>query len=116
MTPERAAQWDRGGWRSGLEEADGAEADSQARDSQARTARISISAGLWLELGLCVCLDVAGDASYFYPTFGEASGLVSPLSSVSFSVELLFGWPALALFAFWEEAPPVTDLAPCSQP
>ena len=76
MTPERAAQWDRGGWRSGLEEADGAEADSQARDSQARTARISISAGLWLELGLCVCLDVAGDASYFYPTFGEASDLV----------------------------------------
>ena len=66
--------------------------------------------------GSCVCFDVAGDASYFYPTIGEASGLVSPLSSVSFSVELLFGWPALALFAFWEEAPPVTDFAPCSQP
>ena len=107
MTPERAAQWDRGGWRSGLEEADG------EGDSQARTARIS--AGLWLELGLCVCLDVAGDASYFYPTFGEASDLVFAFIQ-SFSVELLFGWPAWALFAFWEEALPVTDLAPCSQP
>jgi hypothetical protein len=32
MTPERAAHWDRGGWRSGLEEA-GVEADSQARAS-----------------------------------------------------------------------------------
>ena len=107
MTPERAAQWDRGGWRSGLEEADG------EGDSQARTARIS--AGLWLELGLCVCLDVAGDASYFYPTFGEASDLVFAFIQ-SFSVELLFGWPAWALFAFWEEALPVTHLAPCSQP
>ena len=30
----------------------------------------------------------------------------------SFAVELLFGWPALALFAFWEEALPVTDPNP----
>jgi hypothetical protein len=26
----------------------------------------------------------------------------------SFSVEVLFGWPAFALFAFWEEALPVS--------
>ena len=108
MTPERAAQWDRGGWRSGLEEAEECETGTQGRAAR-------ISEGLWLELGLCVCLDVAGDASYFYPTFGEASDLVFAFIQ-SFSVELLFGWPAWALFAFWEEALPVTDLAPCSQP
>ena len=76
---------------------------------QARAGRIS--SGLWLELGLCVALDVAGDASYFYPTFGEASDLVFAFVQ-SFSVELLFGWPAMALLAFWEEALPVTDLIP----
>lgn len=45
----------------------------------------------------------AGDASYFYPTFGEASDLAFAFVH-SFTVELLFGWPALAFFAFWEEA------------
>ena len=76
---------------------------------QARAARIST--GLWLELGLCVGLDVVGDASYFYPTFGEASDLVFAFVQ-SFSVELLFAWPAMAFFAFWEEALPATDLIP----
>ena len=76
---------------------------------QARAARIST--GLWLELGLCVGLDVVGDASYFYPTFGEASDLVFAFVQ-SFSVELLFAWPAMAFLAFWEEALPITDLVP----
>lgn len=103
MTAERAAQWDRQGWRSALEAGVEAEAESQGTKS--------LSAGLWIELGLCGCLDVVGDASYFYPTFGEASDLVFAFVQ-SFAVELLFGWPALALFAFWEEALPVTDLIP----
>ena len=46
MTPERAAQWDRGGWRSGLEEAEECETGTQGRAAR-------ISEGLWLELGLC---------------------------------------------------------------
>ena len=68
--------------------------------------------------GSCVYFDVAGDASYFYqPHLRRGLGLgFASLSSVSFSVELLFGWPALALFAFWEEAPPVTDFAPAHNP
>ena len=70
-----------------------------------------ISAGLWLELVVCVALDVVGDASYFFPTFGEASDLAFAFV-YSFAVELLFDWPVLALFAFWEEALPITDLVP----
>ena len=70
-----------------------------------------ISAGLWLELVVCVALDVVGDASYFFPTFGEASDLAFAFV-YSFAVELLFDWPAMALFAFWEEALPITDLVP----
>ena len=34
MTPERAAQWDRGGWRSGLEEAEECETGTQAHNRQ----------------------------------------------------------------------------------
>mgnify|MGYP004292299313 CR=1 FL=1 len=56
-------------------------------------------------------LDVVGDASYFFPTFGEASDLAFAFV-YSFAVDLLFDWPAMALFAFWEEALPITDLVP----
>lgn len=48
-------------------------ADAAKQTPAAGTARTisPVSPGLWLELLLCVALDVAGDASLFYPFNGE---------------------------------------------
>ena len=65
---------------------------------------------MWLELALCILLDAAGDASFFYP-IGEIWDVPFALFS-ALVVELLFGWPALAAVAFWEELLPFTDILP----
>lgn len=103
MPPRRAAMWDMG--------IDDELATDECPVNLDTIPRRDVSAGLWLELVLCVALDIAGDASYFYPTFGEASDLIFAFV-YAFVLELLFSWPALAIFAFWEEALPVTDLIP----
>lgn len=75
-----------------------------------RTARRQVSTGLWVELLLCVLLDVAGDASLFYP-IGELTDV--PFAFLSaLVVELFFDWPELATVALWEELLPFTDAFP----
>ena len=55
----------------------------------------------WLELAVCVVLDLAGIASYFYPFSGEFADV--PFAVLyGFTIDLFFDWPALALFGFWE--------------
>ena len=64
----------------------------------------------WAQLLLCILLDVAGDASFFYP-LGEAWDLPFAVVS-SYAVQLVFDWPALSLLNFLEEALPLTDVLP----
>lgn len=91
-----------------------------------------VSAGLWLELVCCVALDFGGLGSYFFSRVGEFSDLLyagelcyidfTPcqvtLSLNSFSainafvINLFFDWPGWAVFAFWEEVLPFTDIIP----
>ena len=72
--------------------------------------RRAISAVLWAELIICVLVDACGDASLFYP-IGEAFDLVFGFVS-ALVIELIFDWPALALFGLWEELLPFTDVIP----
>ena len=60
------------------------------------TERSGLSTGVWLELLLCLALDVAGCASYFLDV-GELSDAGFAFV-YGFTLELLFGWPELALF------------------
>lgn len=70
-----------------------------------------VSAGLWLELGLCVLLDLGGVASYYFPNFGELSDVGFAVLN-AFAIELFFDWPTMALVGFWEELLPLTDVVP----
>lgn len=69
-----------------------------------------ISVGVWLELALCIALDAGGMASLFYPS-GEAWDIAYSFVYALF-IELFFDWPALALFALWEELLPFVDFVP----
>ena len=102
LEPARAERWDRGLPITGDDEA--------ALCSNDAVERSGLSRGVWLELLLCLALDVAGCASYFLDV-GELSD-VGFAFVYAFTLELLFGWPELALFGFWEELLPLTDVVP----
>ena len=95
MEQSQAEVWDSG------RVVDEAKARELAVDDVA--AARGLSAGVWLELLLCLAIDICGIASYFYPNLGEASD-VGFAFVYAFFIETLFGWPELALFGFWEEA------------
>ena len=124
LSEAASAAWDRGetdltaiGTSRGSRFARAQEADEQGARSSifgeaSRNLARPVSAGLWLELLLCVLLDAAGNASLFVPdSYGELSDIVSA-SAIAFFINLLFDWPALAAFAFWEELLPYTDIVP----
>jgi len=106
MTPEQASAFDEGfGGRAAK--------DSAAQELMLPEAmpRRGLSAGVWLELVICFALDVGGCASYFYPNLGEVSDAGYAIV-YAFAIETLFGWPELAIFGFWEEVLPLTDVVP----
>jgi hypothetical protein len=76
----------------------------------ARGRQGGVTAILWLQLVLCIAIDAAGDASLFYP-IGEFWDIPFAVFS-ALVIELFFGWPALAIVAFWEELLPLTDILP----
>ena len=105
LTPSAAAAFDAGRPPDVVERLQTLPPDARQSDRQP-----GVGAALWLELVLCVLLDAAGDASFFYP-IGEVWDV--PFAAFSaFVVELFFEWPALAAFAFWEELLPFTDIVP----
>ena len=70
-----------------------------------------VSAAMWFELALCVAVDACGSASLYFPAFGEVSDAGFAVLN-AFVIELLFDWPELAAFAFWEELLPFSDFLP----
>ncbi|KAL1515861.1 hypothetical protein AB1Y20_002476 [Prymnesium parvum] len=100
MPKKMARRWDHG---KGYEHL--AEADSALEEA------VKVSPGLWVELAVCVGVDLSGLASYFFSRFGELSDLGFAVVN-AFVVELFFDWPAMAVFAFWEELLPFTDFIP----
>ncbi len=105
MPEQFAREWDLG------EIADDQVSGKVAQASQiADSAHKGVSAMLWLELVVCVSLDVAGVTSYFFE-FGEVSDTVFAFVN-AFVIELFFDWPAMALIGFWEEILPFTDIVP----
>lgn len=84
------------------QEADEAAARSSIFGQASKDLARPVSAGLWLELFLCVLLDAAGNASLFAPGVGELTDFVGA-SAIAYILTLFFEWPALATFAFWEE-------------
>lgn len=94
MELEQAQLWDRGVPSDLLADA--------SRGPAGKKGQRRLSVGVWLELILCVVLDVAGFASYFFPRLGEFSDLGFSFVS-AFILEIVFGWPELAIFNFWEE-------------
>jgi hypothetical protein len=123
LSKASAAAWDRGetdlraiGTARNSRFARAQEADEQAARSNLfgkAAANLSrpISAGLWLELALCVLLDAVGNASLFFPGSGELSDVVTA-SVTAYLLVLFFDWRSLAAFAFWEEVLPLTDFIP----
>jgi len=97
LEPSRAEAWDRG-------------ARIQDAPSPSLNQRRGLSAGVWLELLICVALDGAGCLSYFSPN-GEVADAGFAFVS-AFILETLFGWPELAIFNFWEELLPLSDVIP----
>mgnify|MGYP007078086470 CR=1 FL=1 len=53
-----------------------------------------ITAGMWLELALCLGIDAAGTSSLFNPGWGELSDVFAA-SLTAFAINLLFDWCAL---------------------
>ena len=70
-----------------------------------------ISPGQWAKLGLCVALDLAGDASAALPFVGEfTDAAYAPLEGAL--LVALFKSNLLAGFGFLEEILPFTDVVP----
>ena len=119
LTKDEAARFDAGGAFSmisvGSERTTARQKGGAAAPAAGRRGRLPstpINTGLWVELALCVLLDMAGDASLFYPTVGDEAQDVGFAIFQAFCLELFFDWPALAIFALWEEGLPFIDFIP----
>jgi len=108
LTPEQERAYDRGAGEALLE---GDALDSRDESRRRSPRAMGVSAGQWLELALCVLLDAAGDASLFYPA-SEGLDAIGFAYFSALTIEIFFDWPSLALFAFWEELLPFTDIVP----
>ena len=112
LPPSEAAAYDAGVEASPrrLSDEERAAQSSLAEPQRRVRHQKDVSLGLWIELCVCIALDALGDASLFYPV-GEVADFAFAFVAALF-IELFFDWPALALFALWEELLPFTDLIP----
>mmetsp|Transcript_10534 Transcript_10534/g.22804 ORF Transcript_10534/g.22804 Transcript_10534/m.22804 type:complete len:458 (+) Transcript_10534:233-1606(+) len=85
----------------------------EERSGCSNVKRKQLPKGVWLELLVCILIDLGGDASYFYPSFGEVADVPYAFFYAYF-IDLLFNWPVLASAAFWKEILPYTDLIPAA--
>jgi len=106
MPSASAAEWDQGGPLCDADLGCVLYYNEESQDKAWQTGRSA-----WLELAVCVILDLAGIASYFFPLSGELGDAAFALL-YGFTINLFFDWPALAVFGFWEELLPLTDVVP----
>ena len=70
-----------------------------------------LDVGQWGLLGVCILLDLAGDASELIPFLGEFTDVGFAPAEAAL-IKLLFNSNALAAFGFAEEILPFTDVVP----